>query len=567
MFTKNNMRLAYSAAGSFENNRPINSSNDSFKFQAANSGSDEFNEFNSFDSSSKKQPAQQQRQPRKAPAQNRKKPGIDPRMIIAIVAVVAVVFIAVIIAAVAFSDGNSIKYDDNAYIVYTDAENNYFIALNGEVIDASFESEIFLTEAKDRSFAYVEEKCEDGWNIYFLNGKEMESVTPYPVDEILDFSEYEPGVVYKDDGCVYLYTEKKLEQFITDNDGAANFMISGDGTCVAYNEKDAANSNKLILNLFTTGKSSVQIANLCEPAAISYDGSYVYCYGYTASNQKKLHVIDVDDNNKMTPISDAAFDRITAMNAKGDEIIYSTITEAASFSHIYSVKKNESFTIAKGYFEYVAVDPDIACPSTFKDSYLQNASALEQGSTYYVNRKYAPSKIAEYIGEFSNDGKYFYFLTSEKTLYEIDLKNNNTSTRILPKVEDFELTQKGNLYILDEKFTLKYRNCSDKTNEPVAQDVAEISMYDHSNTLYFVKNDSVAVYSTKEASTPETVEFDGAAITGIPLFKYNNNAKTYAFLYDADIGWKIFYTRNGKSFKHIATAEDIDNGSYTDVAE
>ena len=559
MFNKNNMRPAY-AMGTANNNGPAsNSVKDSFKFQNAGTGADEFNEFNSFDSSRK------QSAPQRKAAHKKKKQGFNTNIIIAAAVAAAVILLSVIIiAACASSSGKGIKYDDNAYIVYTDADGKYYIALNGDVIDASFEGEVSIIEAADRSFAYVEEKCVDGWNVYVLDGKEMVAINIAPIDIIHAYAPYEPGIVYNDDGDVYLYTEKYLEELVTDDETAKNFVISGDGTTVAYNVTDAENSNKENLELFTYGEHSELIASLLEPVALSYDGSYVYCCGGTQTLSRKLYYIDVEDNNALNPISDSEFDMILQMNAKGDEIIYSTISEASNFSHIFSVKKEKSFTIAKGYFQYVAIDPEIACPATFKDCYLQNASSLEEGSTYYVDKKFNANKIASAVGSFSPNGQYFYFLNSEKTLVQIDLeaKDGNNTARILTKVIDFEITEKGNLYVLDENGFLRFYNVADKTKPRIDENVAEISLYDYANTLYYTKLDSVSVYSSKEGSAAKTVEFDGAALTGIPEFKYENSAKTYSFLYDPDIGWKIFYTNNGKKFKAIANSEILENGAF-----
>ena len=78
-------------------------------------------------------------------------------------------------------------------------------------------------------------------------------------------------------------------------------------------------------------------------------------------------------------------------------------------------------------------------------------------------------------------------------------------------------------------------------------------MYNYSNTLYFSESDSVAIYSTKEGSSKDSVEFAKEALSGLPEFMNSNSSHTYATVLDEDIGTNIFYTSNGRKFKAIAS--------------
>ena len=558
MVIKNNMRPAYAVAGTSEN-RTSRAIDSPFIFNASNTDTDEFNEFNSYNTSGR------QASYRRAPKQKRRSSRGNPSLIVAVIAIVAVLLLSLVLVVATSNSGGGIKYSDNAYITYNDADGNYYIAVNGNLLDASFEGTVTLHEAKDRSFAYIEEAYAGGYNIYILDDKDMISVTMSPATDILAYAEYIPAIVYEDNGDVYLYTKEHGEELITEDATASNFKISGDGTTVAYNVIDVENGNKIHLSVFTAGESSERATAACYPAAISYDGSYIYCYGYTkVDGQKKLYVLDTTDDYSMTPVGTGVFGGITTMNAKGDEIIYYTTANGENTSHIYSVRKDEVYTIAKGFFVPSVIDSDIACPSSFRKTYIQSASSESEGSTYYIDKKFSPVKIATHVGSFAPNGDYFYYINSESTLIQIDLNDDNYAfTRVLSNVVDYKITQKNNLYILDSDNVLRFHDVRDNKKTKISQAAVEISMYDHSNILYFVESDSVAVYSSKEGSSKDSVKFDKAAISALPRFKYLNTAKTYSFIYDEDIGWKLFYSSNGRKFKTLsAECTNIDGGIY-----
>ena len=562
MLNKNGLRPAYAVSGNYES-RTSRQSSDHIKFRAASSD-DELGNYRALGSESRRQNTYSRPPQRK----NDRTIEIPLSLIITAVAVLAVIVLAVIIIASVASSGSDIEFSDNSYVVYTDAEGNTCINVNGKPLDATFEGKISIRESADRSFAYVEETNGKRHNIYVLNGKTMEPITISPVN-VLAYAEYQPAVVYEDGGDVYVYTEKYGEEIITDNETALNFKfaISGDGSTVVYNETDVENGNKVHMFMFTCGKSSEKVATGCYPAfdninstsPVSYDGSYIYCYGFTKSaGQKKLYVVDVKDSFKKTAVGEGVFGGISAMNKDGDEIIYYTVSEKENISHIYNVKKNVSNNIAKGFFHPVSADSDIACFDSFKGVYLQNASSEKEGSTYYINNKYVPSKIAAFVGTFSPDGDYFYYVNDEKTLIQIDLGDKKlSSTRILSDVSDYAVTKKGNIYILDADSTLRFHEVGDNKKSTISKSVTKIVMYDYANTLYFEESDSVAIYSSKEGSTKDSVEFDKAALTGLPTFMHPQSSDTYVTVYDEDIGWKLLYTSNGRKFKLIASNCEI----------
>ena len=504
--------------------------------------------------------------PNRQPPKKREEKQIEIPLstLVTAVVILAVLVLTIIIIAGVSSSGKDIRFSDDAYALYFDSENNVCISVNGKALDATFEGEISLREAKDRSFAYIEESSGDRHNVYILNGKTMEQVNISPVN-VLAYCDFTPAVVYEYGGDVYLYTEKHGEEIITSNETALKFKfaISGDGNTVVYNETDISNGNKVYMYAFTSGKISEKAAIGCYPAfdninsvsPVSYDGSYIYCYGYTKNEaQKKLYVVDVDDNYTKTPVGEGVFGGITAMNKNGDEIIYYTVKDKENTSHIYSAKKEVSYVIANGFFRPVSIDPEIACFKTFKGAYLQSSSTQKESATYSLNNKYIPTKIASFVGTFDPRGDYFYYINEEKTLIQIDLNDKKlTANRILSDVSDYAITQKGNLYILDADSTLRYYETGENKKSPISMSVSEISMYHYSNTLYFSESDSVAIYSTKEGSSKDSVEFNKTAIKGLPEFMNPNSSHTYVTVLDEDAGLGLFYTSNGRKFKAISS--------------
>jgi len=561
MFNKNNARPAYAHANLGRSG--TSHSFDNFTFSSA----DDTNEYNAFNSQNRSQ-RRPSNNANKAP---KRKPDktiyISPSLIAGVIAAMAILVLIVIIIVAAASGGKDIKYENNAFVLYTDVDGNYYISVNGNTIDAaSFEGKVSLRESADRSFAYVEESFGNELNIYVLNTKELIPVNISPVDDILAYSEYEPGIVYKDNGTTYLYTEEHLEEIITNDTSAYNFSISGDGTTVVYSTINA--EKKVSLNIFKSGENSEKIASgQIFANKVSFDGSYVYCYALVADDNEnqtyRLYMIDATDGYEKIAIGDGTTPKgsgiipvgVNAMNAQGNEIIYFTTVNNEIVSHIYSVKKNESYTIAKGYFTSAIIDPEIVCLETFKDSYVQNASSDQTGSTYYVNNKYEPEKLAEYVGTFSPNEDYFYYINGEATLIQLDLNDDNHKPeRVLTDVKEFAVTQKGNVYILTTDHILRFYEVADNKKSKITEEADQIVMQDYSNILYFSEIDSVAVYSTKEGSAKESVEFDKSDISALPEFKYTNMSKTYAYYYDADnVGLKLYYSSNGKKFKLVTS--------------
>lgn len=584
MFFKNNTRPAYAGAG-LRNASQSAPTSDSF--MRSTSETDDFGAFNTA--------GMQQQRPngaRRAPQQRpQKSSGLkSSSIVVAIAAVVVVVLLIILIAAVAGGSGKNITYEDNAYIAYMDSDGIYHVAVNGTVV-GDYENEVSLIPADDHSFAYIIESSAEGYIVHLIEGKKATRITDTAVDKVLATASLTPGVVWLEaDNGIYYYTDGKDERITKDydtlvedrnnaSDDLYNYLcfMSADASTVTYAKYDEEKGNG-VFNLYTYSDSSEQKSqkNLF-PAAISDDGSLIYGYGYSSKDgiTKMLYVVTPDDKFNICE----GFNSIVGINPEGNEIVYTTSTDAGITTYIFAFnpKKLDSEAapakIAKGYFTPVIIDPEVARLSTFKNTYFEAQSTdldiTAATPTYYVNKKYEATKVAGYAGKFDPNGKYFFYINDNGKLLYIDLDDDQyNGVGIEEDIVDFEVTQKGNVYWLNDSDRLSYYNVSKDENQRIRDDVAEISMHNYSNKLYFQLTDSVTVYCTEEGSKEDDVKFDSTSIAGTPIFAKANLKKTFAAVYDYDNDeWRIYYTSNGRSYKFIGACIDIDGFDASDILD
>ena len=474
-------------------------------------------------------------------------------------------------------------YADNTYASFIDSDGVYRVAANGEIV-ATYEYPVELTVAADRSFAYVVEKCDDGFMIDVVKGNKLSKMTATPVTRVLALAELEPAAVWLDESSgVFHWTASKGEERITkeyeltlaDSDHH-NFCISANGTTVAYTEFDEEKGNTY-LYVFQDGEETKLQKNM-YPIALSDNGSLIYAKASRDGVSQSLYVIPKDGDNEMYLIAEK-FRSIIDINAKGNEIVYTAWDEeavVATYLVAFDLKKmDQEITptrLVKGAVLHpVSVDGSVARFETFKGTYFQcdvnDGYSLADGVSpvYYVNEAFELSRISKYAGQFSPKGDYFYYINANETLVQVDLKSEELTTEnISTDVDDFAITEKGNLYILSDD-ALRYYNIDKEKSSKVAQDVTAIAMHGYANTIYFSMEDAEAVYCSKEGGDKEQAKFDGITLTGLPQFIDTNAKKNFVGVYDeSNEEWKLFYSSDGKRFESVATCEKIlqfHNGS------
>lgn len=574
LLKNNNMHPAFATAGSADTAANSRISNDAIMYN--NSNADDFGSFGGFNEENTRESSPA----RKRPVQNRqakKKNQLPSWLGIVAVALIAVILIATVIVAVALNSSGNIERVDNAYVAFSEDSQTYRIAANGSVLDMVFESEPIITPALDNSFAYVQCDGEEGILLYILRDKKLEEVTMEgsEITSVVAYAQLKPGIIYEEDGNYYVYTDEMGEDLITKTVDAANFIISDDASTVVYTLPVEDSADEYKMYYYRSGTSDSLGVKNCTPIMLSSDGEYIYGKAFTTALTEKLYCITAKDGEKY-PIGDGNFGGITAINANGDELMYYAITDTRYTTYIYNAKEDVSYEISKGkgIFSPVFIDSDVVRYETFKDIYVESISIADMildtegaisGHTYYINKKYEAQSIANAVGQFSPNGKYFYYINSRNTLYEMDLSDlDESAKKIYEDTIDFEVTQKGNVYMLNDDNALYYYKASTSTKRAINKITTSISMHDYANKLYYITEDG-DVFVTEEGSKGESVKFDSTEINNLPFFSDPESKKTFAYFYNEETAlWSIFYTSNGNSFSLITTECESVAGSQLD---
>lgn len=522
----------------------------------------EADDFNSFHSGNGRN--ETPRRPQKARQQAPKKPQKSKWILIGAIAAAVVLVFLLVLAVILANTGKDLTYKNNSYLVYADATDKYHVLVNGDEVDFEFEGSVELHEAADRSFAYLVDNGDEGVQIYVLKGKKLEKITPSAVDEVIAFADYEPGVIYRYKEAYRVYSEANGEQQIAKrNKNPKNFLISGDASTVIYSAtEDKAETTYDYLYIFEKGTSVKALRN-CYPVAISASGDSIYGYMInTSSNTKDLYYIDAKDLENPIKIQNTlGFDDSIApsLNVKGDEILYYISNGSEYTTMIYRAKKGENYSIGSGIMTFAEVDPNVAVYGKFKEIYLTGVNSLTDPSsytTYYVNKDYEGEQISKFAGKFSPDGKYFYYINKDYTLRQMDLTDDKRPTKSTnhEDIIDFFITEKGNLYTLDDSQQLRFYKVSTGKTSAISYDATEFSLYNYANNIYFSEEDTedVNVQVSEEGSEPVKATMAKNTITKVPLFSHPNSKRTYAYYYDSEKGWQLYYTKNGKSFDFIS---------------
>lgn len=496
-------------------------------------------------------------------------------IIVAVVAVVAIIALIALVIAFISNSGKDIKYENNVYISNCDEAGIWRVLYNGKVI-GEYDNEIELIVAEDRSFAYIIENGEEGYNVHIAKGKKVETATSAPVTKVLTTATLSPAVVWLElDSGIYLYTDAHGEERITKDhasikeDPSANgrynyvFHISADGSTVTYAQTDSETS-EFYLYVYRDSVA-VKSAKFLIPVAISDDGKFVFGYGISSKDlvTKAFYVVSGEDKF----LIDEGFDQVITLNTEGNEIVYTTNTETGIATYIYSFKprklddSKEPTKVGSGVCVPVYADPEIARASTFKKCYFERIDGDDESSspTYFVDRKYESTSICSFRGKFSSDGDYFYYLNKSGTLQRIELKDkSHTPEKIAEDIVQFEITGKGNVYWLNDSGRLSFYNTAKQKTTRIADDAGSITMHVYSNTLYYTSTESLGVYTTKEGSSKELAKFGSVELVSLPTFTTPSYKKCYAAVWDVDNNrWNIFYTSNGRTFKQVASCLDI----------
>ena len=508
--------------------------------------------------------------------------------IFAAIAIVALIIIIALVVAIFNAPKSSAQISDTVYFSYMDENNEYYITVNGDKLRETFENEIELIPAADNSFAYVLEKVEgdttatSGIRMHILKGKKLETSVELADSVKLSnelgyaYAKLKPGIIYKRGARYNLYTGDSNAP-ITGESTAANFIISDDAKTVVYTTASKKDSDTRVMKYFQ-GSGSKDMQSGFTPIAISPNGRYVYG---TADSSGSFYYIDAKAKEikpkRITNESYGTFGEITEMNADGNEIIFYTNTSKGIVSFYYKVKDKSPTTLEQGIFRSVSANVAELAPSTFMGTYFtaQNTTVSfdddgdveidEEGSySTYCLKKDGAVKIADTVGKFSPDGKYFYYIDETSQLVRTPLSSTDyekNTENVLGYITEFALTQKGDVYMFctisdndKEPVLLYYWDASTKKSIIISDRADRDSMRICVNTLYFSETDesgdedATSIYTSTDGSSKIAAEFKSVNLTKAPTVEMGVGKNGYAHVTDESGTTMLFFTSNGKKF-------------------
>ena len=530
--------------------------------------------------------------PSKSPSGGKK--NYMPFVFAGIIVVALIAVIALIVAIFNAPKSNS-KIDDTVYFSYIDDNNEYHVVVNGDEIKKTFENEIELIPAADNSFAYILEKVESdvngksGIRMHILNGKKLKSSVGL-ADSCVAFAGLKPGIIYKYKTTFSRYTGDSDDP-ITRESSAANFIISDNAKTVVYTAASRQDEDTSILKYFQGSGSEDMQVNF-TPLAISANGRYIYG---TNNLNGGFYWMDAKAKEpkpkRITNESYGSFGEITEMNADGDEIIFYTNTNKGVVSFFYKVKDKSPTTLAQGIFRLADSNVAELAPSTFVGSYFTSQNTTisydddgeieldEDGSfATYCFKKDKAVKVADTVGKFSPDGKYFYYIDANSQLVRTPLAVSDYEKHIeqvCGYITEFALTQKGDVYMFysagdpddDKEPAFLYYWDASTGKRMVISHIADLnSMRICANTLYFSEttegmdgDKATIVYTTTDGSEKTPAEFKSVTLAKAPTVEMGVGKYGYAYVTDDNDTTMLFFTSNGKKFELVCDSCTLPN--------
>lgn len=558
-----------------------------------NSGREDFNRFSANSQTSSSKNTFKQQNISKSNRNRKGNSNLPKVILVTVIVIIALVAIIAGVVALIKAPMSGSRMDDKVYLSYIDEDSKYHVVVDGQEIEKTFENEIELIPSENKSFAYILEKVEEdvngasGIRIHILKGKKLKTAGGL-AEECIAFAKLNPGVVYRIKNTFFRYTGDS-EDSITKDKSADNFIISDNAKIIVFTAESKQSEDASVLKYFQDTVFD-DIGTNFTPLALSPNGRYIYG---TADKSGSFYYIDAKAKEikpkRITNDTYGELGEITAMNAGGDEIIFYSNTNKGVFSFFFSVKDKAPTPLAQGVFRLAKRNPKEIAPSTFIGAYFEVENATisydEDGeieldkdgnfSTYCFKKKDSILKVANSTGQFSPDGKYFYYIDDNSQLVRTPLSSSDYSKSIEPVsgyINDFELTQKGDVYMFfdsgDEKTAfLCFWDASTKKKTTISTDADINSMRICANTLYFsetIAKDgeaSTVVYTTTDGSSKVAAEFKSVTLDKAPLIEMGAGKKGYAYVTDEAGATTIFYTSDGKKFEILCDNCTLPNAS------
>ena len=538
----------------------------------------EADDYNAFGSTPERPTSAPKNPPKKAPRPAKppkaKAPVPVKPILIACAIVVAVILLIVLAVAIFSAPEKEISLENNAYFVFADAEGKNHVVSNGDIIRQTFDGEISIVPAKDYSFAYIFESVvgEDGAGVrmYVLKGKSLKQIEAFADSVPTVLAAFEPGIVYEQNSRYYYYSADDHAP-ITANPSADNFVISDDASIVVYTEESKKEEGNTELKYFKNGGSKPVGPYNFTPVGLSNDGKYVF--GTSASGN--LYYLEItkkaDNTTKAKQISSAkngVFKAITGMNIDGKEIVFCTDSSKGTVSYLYSMGSTEPTEIGTGIFTPISADRNVVCQTSFVNSYFECVQTTfdEEGdsqsavATYFFDKSAGARKMADTVGQFSPDKKYFYYVDETETLIRIPLDSKvfvKDAETVQNEVSDFAVIEKGNVYMMlddQDKGFIYFWDSSTKKSNRITYNADLDSMQLCANSIYFSEtgDEGVTIYVSTNGSSKEVASFKNGIPTATPTIAMGADESAYAYFTEESGNVKLYFTENGKKFSFVA---------------
>jgi hypothetical protein len=130
---------------------------------------------------------------------------------------------------------------------------------------------------------------------------------------------------------------------------------------------------------------------------------------------------------------------------------------------------------------------------------------------------------------------------------------------------DFVVTEKDNVYYLDDDSRLMFYKESTAKKRKVADAVENMVLNSYSNILYYEIEDDTKAYATEEGSAPEIAKFDRSEIISAPVFATEGQKRTFAYIWNEDTDtFDLYYTSSGKTYNLVASDCNVADESLLD---
>lgn len=470
--------------------------------------------------------------------------------------------------------GASANMDDTLVFGAYVCNGKLTVAINDETYEwGNTTADLRLYEGANRSFSFLHDA--DGKRVFVVQEKDTDTLTD--IESILAVAACAPSMICRKSDGVYVYHDGELNQVTTDQT-AANFVISGDGSTVLYSTDNGQNRH-LRVRVSDRDVLVAQNPNVV-PVAASLEGDV---YFGVRTDGSQLYRFESDRDELLTPAYTEVsmpeigrFGGALGMTEDAESLLFYMYAGDDERTYLYD-EKDERFTLLA---DDILIPDDTAWDSVYPETFMNRffVEPDDDELTTYVLKEDGIREIAEKPGKITPNGKEFYFIDDGGRLIRVTVGTKTkepTQAVVSESVRAFELTASGDAYYVKAENGLSsiyYYNAAKKKSTVVSNECQPASLMVVGDHAYFCTDaaSGSSLYHTKDGKIASLVEdqFDDTTPKGAPtlLASRGDHALVY---FEADR--TLFYTKNGKKFKQVASDLSIavvrDTGLYAELID